>query len=439
MCSSVDVVQDQAEIIKNRLYFATVASHPTHPYPGYHLFSTDNELVYGSYNADFGPLNLAMLYRFCDLLNRKLRLPSLENMRIVYYCDEEVCKRTNAAFLIGSYAILYLGKTADEAYLSIVVGSRTVFKPFRDASAGPSTYNLSLLDTLHAVEKASQFGFLDFRSFCVDEYEHYEKIENGDMNWIVPKKLLAFSSPHARTKIVSGYPMHPPEAYLPYFKRNSVTTVIRLNNKLYEASRFTTAGIAHYDLFFADGGTPDDRIVQKFLAICEKVDGAVAVHCKAGLGRTGTLIGCFLMKHFKLTAAEAIAWTRIARPGSILGPQQHFLQDKQQQMWTEGDAYRRQHKDGNKENAHVHRITLSFMGDKPESCSSRQQESSPIVACSSQGDQLNRLKLQRCRQSQSHGQEQKTAVTSVKRQHQEVDDSRSNSLFRSFKRLRPQH
>lgn len=47
---------------------------------------------------------------------------------------------------------------------------------------------------------------------------------------------------------------------------------------------------------------------------------------KAGLGRTGTLIGCYLMKHYHMTAAEVIAWIRIARPGSILGPQQHYLE-----------------------------------------------------------------------------------------------------------------
>ena len=45
----------------------------------------------------------------------------------------------------------------------------------------------------------------------------------------------------------------------------------------------------------------------------------------AGLGRTGTLIACYIMKHYKFTAAEAIAWIRICRPGSVIGPQQEFL------------------------------------------------------------------------------------------------------------------
>ena len=55
----------------------------------------------------------------------------------------------------------------------------------------------------------------------------------------------------------------------------------------------------------------------------------MAIHCKAGLGRTGTLIGLYAMKHFKFPAAAFIGWIRIARPGSILGPQQHYLIEKE--------------------------------------------------------------------------------------------------------------
>lgn len=46
------------------------------------------------------------------------------------------------------------------------------------------------------------------------------------------------------------------------------------------------------------------------------------------------------MKHYRMTAAEAIAWIRINRPGSVIGPQQHFLLDKQADLWTEGDIFR---------------------------------------------------------------------------------------------------
>ena len=68
-----------------------------------------------------------------------------------------------------------------------------------------------------------------------------------------------------------------------------------------------------------------DRVKQKITAI------------SAGLGRTGSLIACYMMKHYKFTAAEAIAWLRICRPGSVLGPQQHWLEEQQHIMWQEGD------------------------------------------------------------------------------------------------------
>lgn len=165
--------------------------------------------------------------------------------------------------------------------------------------------------TLH---QALQYGWLDFSNFDVEEYEHYERAENGDFNWIIPGKFLAFSGPHPKSKIengmqgaapiwkvcpspgddqarltvvvvvvffaASGYPLHAPEAYIPYFRKHNITAIVRLNKKMYDARRFTEVGFEHHDLFFVDGSTPNDSIVRKFLNICENAEGAVAVHCK---------------------------------------------------------------------------------------------------------------------------------------------------------------
>ena len=40
------------------------------------------------------------------------------------------------------------------------------------------------------------------------------------------------------------------------------------------------------------------------------------------------------MKHQRFTANEAIAWLRIVRPGSVIGPQQKYLADQQPRMWA---------------------------------------------------------------------------------------------------------
>ncbi|XP_072824222.1 dual specificity protein phosphatase CDC14A isoform X6 [Vicugna pacos] len=281
-----------------------------------------------------------MVYRYCCKLNKKLKSYSLSRKKIVHYTCFDQRKRANAAFLMGAYAVIYLKKTPEEAYRALLSGSDAPYLPFRDASFGNCTYNLTILDCLQGIRKGLQHGFFDFETFDVDEYEHYERVENGDFNWIVPGKFLAFSGPHPKSKIENGYPLHAPEAYFPYFKKHNVTAIVRLNKKIYEAKRFTDAGFEHYDLFFIDGSTPSDSIVRRFLSICENAEGAIAVHCKAGLGRTGTLIACYVMKHYRFTHAEIIAWIRICRPGSIIGPQQHFLEEKQASLWVQGDIFR---------------------------------------------------------------------------------------------------
>ncbi|XP_044239535.2 dual specificity protein phosphatase CDC14A isoform X3 [Ursus arctos] len=345
--------------IADRLYFATLRNRPKSTV-NTHYFSIDEELVYENFYADFGPLNLAMVYRYCCKLNKKLKSYSLSRKKIVHYTCFDQRKRANAAFLIGAYAVIYLKKTPEEAYRALLSGSNPPYLPFRDASFGNCTYNLTILDCLQGIRKGLQHGFFDFETFDVDEYEHYERVENGDFNWIVPGKFLAFSGPHPKSKVENGYPLHAPEAYFPYFKKHNVTAIVRLNKKIYEAKRFTDAGFEHYDLFFIDGSTPSDNIVRRFLNICENTDGAIAVHCKAGLGRTGTLIACYVMKHYRFTHAEIIAWIRICRPGSIIGPQQHFLEEKQASLWVQGDIFRSKLKNRPSSEGSINKILSSL-------------------------------------------------------------------------------
>ncbi|CAB4056089.1 CDC14 [Lepeophtheirus salmonis] len=170
---------------KSRVLETNILCYLLNPNPEY------LRLIYNFY-CDFGPLNLSQLFRYSALLNRKLTSPSLVGKKIVHYTTRDAAKRANAAYLIGSYAVIYLNKTAQEAYRPLVGGLSPQYMPFRDASYGPPVYTISIMDCLNAVSKAKEAGFLHFSDFDYEEYEHYEKVQCGDFNWLVPQKFLAF-------------------------------------------------------------------------------------------------------------------------------------------------------------------------------------------------------------------------------------------------------
>ena len=128
---------------------------------------------------------------------------------------------------------------------------------------------------------------------------------------------------------------------MPIFKKLNVQLVVRLNKPQYERQKFIKQGINHLDLYFLDGTPQPDDIVDKFLEAAEKQKGAIAIHCKAGLGRTGSLIALYCMKHYGFPPAAYIGWIRIARPGSILGPQQAYLINMDKRMMDLGGDKKR--------------------------------------------------------------------------------------------------
>lgn len=61
--------------VTDRFYFATFkGDHTIKSTTNSHFFTIDHELVYENFNSDFGPLNLAMLYRYCTKLHKKLQV-----------------------------------------------------------------------------------------------------------------------------------------------------------------------------------------------------------------------------------------------------------------------------------------------------------------------------------------------------------------------------
>lgn len=322
-----------AEVVPGVLYlhYTNTPQVPAASIPdGSLYYHCDNDIIYEPFCADFGPCNLAQSWRFCQRLQHLINRAEDEGKMAFLVVGSHPYKRANVAVLTGIYMILYMDMPARRAYE--VIRHLEPFCGFRDASSGPPMYTLGVEEVLMGMDRAKQVGFINWHkgeTFDADEYEHYEQVENGDLNWIVPGKFLAFAGPYGERKNFGGWHTLTPEDYLEYFKTHKITSVVRLNKKMYDGQRFVDHGIQHHDLYFPDGTCPTDVILERFLEIAETEPGALAVHCKAGLGRTGVLICCYMMKHHGFSAEEAMGWIRVARPGSVLGPQQHYLLHKQ--------------------------------------------------------------------------------------------------------------
>jgi hypothetical protein len=64
----------QVEIIPGKLYWIADAKPPTNIEDAF-FFNIDSDLTYMPFNKDFGPLNLAMVHRYCRELNKLLKTP----------------------------------------------------------------------------------------------------------------------------------------------------------------------------------------------------------------------------------------------------------------------------------------------------------------------------------------------------------------------------
>ena len=154
------------EFIPKRLYFVTLkTSIKPKSTINTHYFTIDDELIYENFYLDFGPLNLASLYHYCIKLNRKLKSYYLAKKKIVHYTSLDAKKRSNAAFLISAYAVIFMGKSPDEAFKPLQGGLSTGFTPFRDASTSRPVYTFPILDCLKGISQAQKAGFFDFEDF----------------------------------------------------------------------------------------------------------------------------------------------------------------------------------------------------------------------------------------------------------------------------------
>ncbi|WVQ82894.1 hypothetical protein IAT38_005030 [Cryptococcus sp. DSM 104549] len=312
------------------------------------LFSLDDEMRYTSFAMDHGPLNLAFTFHACLKIHEQIEKASSKKP-VCLYTTTEPKQKSNMTLIAALYALI-VGKLPPWGAFKPVAHFEVM--PFRDAGSGPMDYGLSIQDILYGVEKAISFGLLDLATFDPEQYQYYETVENGDLNILGP--FIPFASPiettwlsivrsAAKTTASPGGGVttithsvakarvvtHTLKCVLQVFESHNVGLVTRLNDELYDRRHFLDLGIEHVEMYFDDGTNPPDSIVREFIRLAEdtieKQGKKVAVHCKAGLGRTGVLIGAYLIYKFQFTAQEAIGFMRLVRPGMVVGPQQQYM------------------------------------------------------------------------------------------------------------------
>jgi len=321
--------------------FCENANDPNCPFI-FWTFHDNPGIKYEGFNMDFGPFNLAVTHQFCSKLKVWLDTQAYRepDKYVVVVLDEnDLSRKLNATLLVAIAAMVLLHLTDQEVIQRLnfymihkgepcKMSKDLVFrrkKKFTDVSGEPSLMNLTLEDCIRAFYAAIRFRFYDYYEFDQAEYLFYETVMSGDLNWIVPGKLLAFAGPSENHCPTPYSDRHLPQYYYHYFKDHNVSTIVRLNEPEYNGSTFQELGFDHQDLIFPDGYPPTSTIAGKFINIVDEAKGAVAVHCYAGIGRTGTLIAAYLIARYDFTPQMAVAWTRICRPGSVIGAQQDWL------------------------------------------------------------------------------------------------------------------
>lgn len=76
-------------------------------------------------------------------------------------------------------------------------------------------------------------------------------------------------------------------------------------------------GITRIAIPMRDGQIPTQAQVDRFLEIVGETDGKVFVHCGAGVGRTGTMVGSYLVAGGHADAAEALRFNLSVGPPSL--------------------------------------------------------------------------------------------------------------------------
>jgi len=146
-------------------------------------------------------------------------------------------------------------------------------------------------------------------------------------HWIVRGRLAGCPEPGVSAPI--GYD-------LDLLRGVGVTHLISLTEKDLDQDLLADHGLANVHLPIFDREAP--TLAQAYMLLLKMQAlmgrGAVlAVHCKAGIGRTGTMLGAWLVRDGGLSADAALERLRLVNPAFVQTPQQeNFLRELEQDL-----------------------------------------------------------------------------------------------------------
>jgi atypical dual specificity phosphatase len=160
--------------------------------------------------------------------------------------------------------------------------------------------------------------------------------------WVIPGELAGMPIPfvHSARRMSSGGALDAYEDELPELFAAGIRAVVSLLNNPTDAAVFESAGFAFLCLPVPDGDAPTLEQTAAFIRFIDEQRAAqrpVAIHCQAGIGRTGTALAAYFVAKGE-SAVSAIRRVRAVEKFAIETSRQvHFLE--QLQSWPLGRPF----------------------------------------------------------------------------------------------------
>jgi protein-tyrosine phosphatase len=134
---------------------------------------------------------------------------------------------------------------------------------------------------------------------------------------------FSFVGPH-QVLAGSAFPKGDPSEVVAAVTAHSFKSIVTLTEDPHPAaSALEAAGARAFHVPVHDYGAPSlDQMRQVAELARDPTNQPMLVHCKAGIGRTGTMLAVGVVALSGQTAEDAIACVRSARPGSLEVPAQ---------------------------------------------------------------------------------------------------------------------